>query len=460
MKSMKPILIILFYFIGLSLFAQMPNSISKAEKVYGLSKFWQEVNYNFVYLNKIDRQKWDNDYRKLITEVQETKNDYEYYRLLQKFCASLKDGHTNVNFPDTIQQNLYNTYFGEYRLFLTHIDNKAIVTRTNLSKKDELPIGTEIIKVNGMDTKLYLEQEVIPYISSSTEYILMDWAVTRMFTAPIGTSFDITFKLPNGTMKDLKLTHSETTEKKVHPKFEDWQLFESKWINDEMAYVSLNSFGDPKIDTLFWNSLPELYTAKKLIIDLRKNGGGSTNIGRDILKYLTKDTLLYGSKVQSRLHIPSFKAWGKWTEVKDTIGNEWETKAYLSFYDNFFHKFPYEADTIRLKANRLVVPTAILIGHNTASAAEDFLIYTDNQKHMIKIGEPTFGSTGQPMLFELPGGGSARVCTKKDTYPSGKEFVGYGIQPDIEIKKTLDDYLNNRDPVLQKAIKYLEQTGN
>ena len=129
----------------------------------------------------------------------------------------------------------------------------------------------------------------------------------------------------------------------------------------------------------------------------------------------------------------------------------------MQYHDNFYHDFPYEADTIRIRERRLVVPTAILIGHNTASAAEDFLIYADNQSHMIKIGEPTFGSTGQPMLFELPGGGSARVCTKKDTYPNGKEFVGYGVLPDIEVKKSFEDYMENKDPVLEKAIQYLNE---
>ena len=57
----------------------------------------------------------------------------------------------------------------------------------------------------------------------------------------------------------------------------------------------------------------------------------------------------------------------------------------------------------------------------------------------------------------MPGEGSARVCTKKDTYPDGREFVGYGIQPDIEVKKTLNDYLNGSDPVLEQAIKYLNK---
>ncbi|MFN8353101.1 MAG: S41 family peptidase [Spirosomataceae bacterium] len=101
------------------------------------------------------------------------------------------------------------------------------------------------------------------------------------------------------------------------------------------------------------------------------------------------------------------------------------------------------------------MPTVVLIGHNTASAAEDFLISADNQKHVTKIGERTFGSTGQPYLFAMPGGGNARVCTKKDTYPDGREFVGVGIKPDIEIIPTLQDYMANRDVVLDKALNYL-----
>lgn len=74
---------------------------------------------------------------------------------------------------------------------------------------------------------------------------------------------------------------------------------------------------------------------------------------------------------------------------------------------------------------------------------------------MIKIGENSHGSTGQPLMFDLPGGGAARVCTKKDTYPDGREFVGYGIKPDIEVKSTVNDFINNNDPIIKKAIEYL-----
>lgn len=74
---------------------------------------------------------------------------------------------------------------------------------------------------------------------------------------------------------------------------------------------------------------------------------------------------------------------------------------------------------------------------------------------MVKIGENSNGSTGQPLLFDLPGGGMARICTKKDTYPNGREFVGYGVKPDIEVKLSVQDFIHRKDPVLKKAVDYL-----
>jgi len=139
---MKPYLCLFFLLIGCVVNAQqdtssdqIPATLTKAEKVYGLSKFWQEVNYNFVYLDQVDRELWDSTYVSLIDEVQSTENDYEYYRLLQRFCALLKDGHTNVFFPRNVNEKIYNTYFGDYRLFLTNIDGRAACLPSNIGCK-------------------------------------------------------------------------------------------------------------------------------------------------------------------------------------------------------------------------------------------------------------------------------------------------------------------------------------
>lgn len=104
-----------------------------------------------------------------------------------------------------------------------------------------------------------------------------------------------------------------------------------------------------------------------------------------------------------------------------------------------------------------MVPTVVLIDHNTASAAEDFLILADGQKHFTKIGRPSNGSTGQPIVIDLGHGFSARICTKKDTYADGRLFVGCGVQPDIVVEPTVKDLIKGRDGQLEAALKFLKK---
>ncbi|MHC4742441.1 MAG: S41 family peptidase, partial [Planctomycetota bacterium] len=71
------------------------------------------------------------------------------------------------------------------------------------------------------------------------------------------------------------------------------------------------------------------------------------------------------------------------------------------------------------------------------------------------VGRKTAGSTGQPLSIKLPGFGGARICTKWDTYPDGREFVGIGIIPDVEVFPTSADIAENRDVVLEKGLEVL-----
>jgi len=456
---MKKLVLAIFLLIETFGYCQIPNKLSPADKIYGLSKFWQEVNYNFVYLEKFGKAKWDSAYLATITVVLETKNDYEYYRELQKFCALLKDGHTNIFTPfDETNSN-----FGNYRIGLGNFQDKAIIVGVNLSKKDEIPIGSEIIEVNGMLTQDYIKQNVAPYISASTDYILRDLSIERLLRGIDGDKYDVKIKTPEGKIFSFSLVHAKTTEKETFPSFTRPEPFEFKWLENQIAFIALNTFSNPKVDSLFIEKLPDLYKAKGLIIDLRNNGGGSSHVGDFIFKYLTNDSLIYGRKGLTRKHISAHKAWGGLYQPKDTItgdaardrSKEDVREYFLASQDKLYFDFEYVPEKNDVTAKKIVVPTVILIGHSTASAAEDFLIASQNQKHITKIGENSFGSTGQPFEFKLPGGGKARVCTIKVTYPDGTEFVGYGIKPDIEVKMTLDDYIQQKDPVLDKGIEFL-----
>lgn len=465
---MKKLLVLLLILLSKNSFSQveLPNTISKADKVYGLSKYWNEVNFNFAYLNKVDKEKWESDYRLLIEKVQNTKNDYDYYLLLQKFSASLKDGHTNIFLPASFSKFMLNGEFGDYKFSLERIEGKAIITKINKSKKDEIPLGTEIIEVNGYSTAEYLSKYVSPYVAHSTKDFLQAFSVSSMFNQPKGTTFNLKLKKPNGKIISRKLTISPTIEKEMYPNSKKEEIFEFKWLKNKTAYVALNSFEKAEIDSLFKSKLPEIKKAKGLVIDLRKNLGGSGSYAFSILKNLTNDDEIMYSKSLILSYNPLFKFYGVNYNIqaKDTAQGSAEnrkalSRAYLTNKDSYFYKIPYYPLTNEFKkSERVVIPTAILTGTHTASSSEDFLVATDNQKHMIKIGEATAGTTGMPMSFKLPGGGWARICIKKDIYPDGREFVGYGIQPDILVSKSLKDFIKGRDPVLQKAISYLAKS--
>ncbi len=127
-----------------------------------------------------------------------------------------------------------------------------------------------------------------------------------------------------------------------------------------------------------------------------------------------------------------------------------------SYKDDYW--FESGPDTLAARNDGLVIlPTVVLVGNNTASAAEDFLVAADPVENIVTMGEFSYGSTGQPMFIRLPGGGKARICTKRDTYADGREFVGYGVKPDIFVRTTLKDLLNNEDSVLKTALEHVRE---
>jgi C-terminal processing protease CtpA/Prc len=73
------------------------------------------------------------------------------------------------------------------------------------------------------------------------------------------------------------------------------------------------------------------------------------------------------------------------------------------------------------------------------------------------IGGPTMGSSGTPLSFTLPGGGTAQVVTTRSSYPDGKEFIGTGVKPDIEVYPKIEDFRTGRDRILEKALEYLNK---
>ena len=65
-----------------SLDTPLKPQLSAEEKIAGLSKFWAEVKYNFVFPERLAQIDWDALYLKYISKALATKSTYDYYRVL------------------------------------------------------------------------------------------------------------------------------------------------------------------------------------------------------------------------------------------------------------------------------------------------------------------------------------------------------------------------------------------
>jgi Tricorn protease C1 domain len=79
----------------------VPN-LGEDAKIAGLSTVWSEARFNFAFFDRQPDLDWNQAYADFLPKVRATASTEEYYRLLMRFMALLKDGHTNVYPPEAI----------------------------------------------------------------------------------------------------------------------------------------------------------------------------------------------------------------------------------------------------------------------------------------------------------------------------------------------------------------------
>ena len=117
----------------------------EAEKTYGFSLFWREVSYNFAHWEAAGDLDRDQAYQDFLPAIMASGNDFEYYRTMQRFCALLKDGHTNVYVPE----GLLERYVGRAPLRMREIEHRATVTHMDVRFLRIFPQAVKFSKWTG-----------------------------------------------------------------------------------------------------------------------------------------------------------------------------------------------------------------------------------------------------------------------------------------------------------------------
>lgn len=419
---MKKINILFFILITNLTFGQtVKTEITNEEKIFGLSKIWSEVKYNFANFD-ISGIDWDETYKTYIAKVLATKTTEEYYKELIKLMASLKDGHSKVSFEfPNIDKPPLTTKLIENKIIVTKIYNDIL--RKNIN------IGDEILEINRINAIEYGKINIMPFQHSSTnQHLNLRTYSQSLLKGDRNEKLELKLKKKDNSIFSVSVDRNLKSDR-------IYKTYEFQITNDNIAYLKVNDFANNEHKKIFDSLYAKILPTKALIIDIRENDGGSGNQGFYILSHLIEKNTL-SSKSKTRQNISAFKAWeysDMWLEFAPDIIKPIENK------------------------EKFLKPVIVLTSVQTFSAGEDFLVAFDNSKRGIKIGQATGGSTGQPLMFDLPKGGSFRICTKRDVYPNGKEFIGIGIIPDIEVLETVKSIQDKKDIVLEKAIEILNK---
>jgi len=402
------------------------ENLSNDEKVAGLSRLWSEAKYNFANFDLVPQLDWDSLYVATLPQVRETESTLEYYRVLMATVAQLEDGHSNVYPPPELAMQVYarpglRTRLVEDRVLVVEIRDPALADQG-------IEIGHEVTHIDGMPAHEYASSFVRPYQSSSTE---QDRDVRTYEYALLGgdAAQPIELALHNADGSTLELTVPRLTRAQTQALAWSRDPFVLEMLPGNIAHIQLNTFGSPDAADQFEARFGEIAQADGLILDVRNNGGGNGGVGFRILCALTDAESIPTAGWRTRLYRPAYRAWGQGESTDGDPTGGWGCN------DN----------------RHFTGPVAILTSPRTFSAAEDFAVAFDLMEAGPIVGEPTGGSTGQPLFFRLPGGGSARVTSKRDAYPDGRDFVGTGVLPDIVVTPSVADVRADEDAALTAA---------
>ena len=159
----------------------------------------------------------------------------------------------------------------------------------------DIPIGSEVLEVDGKPIKEMVEKEIIPLISTSAPHIYWDMAISSWKGSGVGVLFDpkgskasLKIRRPDGDLFTLEIARDQYEREVQWAKSEDVPLSEFRMLEGEIAYMALNDFSSEPIVTAFREKLPQMANAEGIIIDLRGNIGGDSRNSSAIVGHFTE----------------------------------------------------------------------------------------------------------------------------------------------------------------------------
>lgn len=355
--------------------------------------------------------------------IHDTTTFSEFIWHCSEIIANLNCGHSGLGYFN--QQNAILPIELRFPLEAKLIEDKMFVSDP-LTNKDKITAGLEIVEINGK-TVAEIKNDVYKHIKSqakveSFKRLLFNGYFTAYIPYFLGfpESYSILLAEKNKPILLNKLT-AYKPKPRIHPenKCQDNLCldFEDETNTAVMTIRSFAYYGNkfPTYKKFIDDSFQKIHSKgiKNLIVDVRMNGGGPSDAGIYLLRYLAKEPFVY---------------------FKSSAFNE--KKESFKPFENRFNGEVYG-----------------IIDGDGGSTTGHFMSLVKHLNLATLVGEELGSNqfcTGGQIGFRLPNT-EIFYAVGRYTYVTTADSVSdeRGVMPDYHVVQSINDYLNNIDTVLE-----------
>ncbi|WP_324677672.1 S41 family peptidase [Hymenobacter sp. GOD-10R] len=403
----------------------------------------------------------------------------EFWRQLQALVVQVHCGHTRIR-HSAAYQAWFRRQPHSYLPFLVVVRQNRLFITDNQSATPDLRPGTEVLAIDGHPTA-----ELLPRLRS---LIAADGYGTQFQNQELAAGFFDEYYwnfYPSRSVYPLLVADSTGQPQQLTPqprpatprpasapltpdqqrtrKLERLRSVSYLGQLPGTAVLRIREFSYDELEdyrTFHAQTFAELKQrqVKRLVLDLRGNGGGNLNLANDLLKYLLKRDFYLSKSGRGRVFLPSFMqpdstqaAYFDTTSVRRLPGG-----GFAKVSSSLGQQHPYRGSYFRGQV-------VVLVDGGTFSAASQLAASLRAQRRVVVIGQETGGGEAgcnggtlselelpnTHLVLQLPHFQMLSACPRP--------HLGRGVQPDVEVLPTPQQVAVHADPILEQLPLLLQR---
>jgi carboxyl-terminal processing protease len=375
---------------------------------------WKTINDSYwdATFHGVDWNKVREKYAPLIESPHTNKS---FHELMNVMVGELKRSHLRVVAPHQVSSVATTSAElgknGAPGIDMRFIDGELVVIKIedDAETANILNVGDVIDTINDKTP----QQMLADYRNQSSGFVGREpSAMVRAARSVLAGAID---EKPTLAVRDANNVKRNVVLTRKKPNLLRQLDFESKRINDDIAYIRFNLFiGD--LAQKFKEAIAAQQKTKGLIIDLRGNGGGIGDLSTALASMLSTE--------------------------KGTLGES---------------RFRYETRQFGYagSAEAYTGKVIFLVDEFSGSTSEVLTGGLQYAKRIQVLGERTAGAVLPSLVTPLPSGGAMQYAISDFRLPDQRVLEGEGVMPNETIIPKRRDVIEGRDVVLARAIAML-----